>query len=244
MLHTSPKSWHEPSTLLRWSLFLVLIFPTYNSVDSDLTPKKLYFPTHFFAYYNGVPFAYPSYYIIILKTAESLTFSLVLYFTLFFGLCACPINCSTIFLEENIHYHMSSFSETVSLGLMKNQAIEYVKYPIFWSRYDVPLVFAFVFSVTRHTFFTGQFQCVLICFTEKENFHACFLRIRMRMVVQWSIFLLFDLCCSLTGITVVEIVRLISQPNRAIKIHFVCLEDGLNVGYFYPVGRSWNECSA
>ncbi|VDK34487.1 unnamed protein product [Taenia asiatica] len=31
--------------------------------------------------------------------------------------------------DENIHYHMSSFSETVALGLMKNEAIEFVKYP-------------------------------------------------------------------------------------------------------------------
>ncbi|OON20455.1 Phosphatidylinositol-specific phospholipase C, X domain protein [Opisthorchis viverrini] len=38
--------------------------------------------------------------------------------------------------EKNLHFHMSSFSETISLGLMKNQAIEYVKYPefdIFWN---------------------------------------------------------------------------------------------------------------
>ncbi|KAL5111647.1 1-phosphatidylinositol 45-bisphosphate phosphodiesterase beta-4 [Taenia crassiceps] len=30
--------------------------------------------------------------------------------------------------DENIHYHMSSFSETVALGLMKNEAIEFVNY--------------------------------------------------------------------------------------------------------------------
>ncbi|KER27985.1 hypothetical protein T265_05106 [Opisthorchis viverrini] len=30
--------------------------------------------------------------------------------------------------EKNLHFHMSSFSETISLGLMKNQAIEYVNY--------------------------------------------------------------------------------------------------------------------
>lgn len=33
------------------------------------------------------------------------------------------------YVDENIHYHMSSFSETVALGLMKNEAIEFVKYP-------------------------------------------------------------------------------------------------------------------
>uniref|UniRef100_A0A5K3FEW0 Phosphoinositide phospholipase C n=2 Tax=Mesocestoides corti TaxID=53468 RepID=A0A5K3FEW0_MESCO len=30
--------------------------------------------------------------------------------------------------DENVHYHMSSFSETVALGLMKNEAIEFVNY--------------------------------------------------------------------------------------------------------------------
>nr|VZI42942.1 unnamed protein product [Spirometra erinaceieuropaei] len=30
--------------------------------------------------------------------------------------------------DENFHYHMSSFSETVALGLMKNEAIEFVNY--------------------------------------------------------------------------------------------------------------------
>ncbi|VDM18540.1 unnamed protein product [Hydatigera taeniaeformis] len=30
--------------------------------------------------------------------------------------------------DESIHYHMSSFSETVALGLMKNEAIEFVNY--------------------------------------------------------------------------------------------------------------------
>nr|CAH8841140.1 unnamed protein product [Trichobilharzia regenti] len=30
--------------------------------------------------------------------------------------------------EENIHHHMSSFSETMALGLLKNQAIEFVNY--------------------------------------------------------------------------------------------------------------------
>lgn len=34
-----------------------------------------------------------------------------------------------MYVEENLHYHMSSFSETVALGLMKNEAIEFVKYP-------------------------------------------------------------------------------------------------------------------
>ncbi|KAL3308931.1 1-phosphatidylinositol 4,5-bisphosphate phosphodiesterase beta-4, partial [Cichlidogyrus casuarinus] len=30
--------------------------------------------------------------------------------------------------EDNVHHHMSSFSETVALGLMKNEAIEFVNY--------------------------------------------------------------------------------------------------------------------
>ncbi len=35
-----------------------------------------------------------------------------------------------VFIDDNVHFHMSSFSETVALGLMKNEAIEFVKYPL------------------------------------------------------------------------------------------------------------------
>nr|CUU00320.1 hypothetical transcript [Hymenolepis microstoma] len=42
--------------------------------------------------------------------------------------------------EENLHYHMSSFSETVALGLMKNEAIEFVKYPFPLVYYLVELI--------------------------------------------------------------------------------------------------------
>ena len=33
--------------------------------------------------------------------------------------------------DNNIHHNMSSFNETVGLGLLKTSAIEFVKYPFF-----------------------------------------------------------------------------------------------------------------
>lgn len=39
-----------------------------------------------------------------------------------FGVC--------LFLEKNIHHNMSSFNESVGLGYLKTNAIEFVKYPL------------------------------------------------------------------------------------------------------------------
>jgi hypothetical protein len=33
-------------------------------------------------------------------------------------------------VEKNIHYQMSSFNESAGLGLLKTDAIEFVKYPL------------------------------------------------------------------------------------------------------------------
>jgi len=46
----------------------------------------------------------------------------------------CQITLTTGFhvlvdVEKNIYYQMSSFNESVGLGLMKTDAIEFVKYP-------------------------------------------------------------------------------------------------------------------
>lgn len=35
-------------------------------------------------------------------------------------------------LERNIHHNMSSFNESVGLGYLKTNAIEFVKYPLNW----------------------------------------------------------------------------------------------------------------
>lgn len=35
-----------------------------------------------------------------------------------------------LFLEKNIHHNMSSFNESVGLGYLKTNAIEFVKYPL------------------------------------------------------------------------------------------------------------------
>lgn len=45
--------------------------------------------------------------------------------------------CSSVcfFSEKNIHHNMSSFNESVGLGYLKTNAIEFVKYP-FVSKYD------------------------------------------------------------------------------------------------------------
>lgn len=38
--------------------------------------------------------------------------------------------CVCLFLEKNIHHNMSSFNESVGLGYLKTNAIEFVKYPL------------------------------------------------------------------------------------------------------------------
>ena len=44
--------------------------------------------------------------------------------------CCCDLSLSPLCpAEKNIHHNMSSFNESVGLGYMKTNAIEFVKYP-------------------------------------------------------------------------------------------------------------------
>lgn len=38
-----------------------------------------------------------------------------------------------VFPEKNIHHNMSSFNESVALGYLRTNAIEFVKYPLVYS---------------------------------------------------------------------------------------------------------------
>lgn len=42
---------------------------------------------------------------------------------------SCKISSVGFFSEKNIHHNMSSFNESVGLGYLKTNAIEFVKYP-------------------------------------------------------------------------------------------------------------------
>lgn len=46
---------------------------------------------------------------------------------MFFVLFLC---FALLFSEKNIHHNMSSFNESVGLGYLKTNAIEFVKYPL------------------------------------------------------------------------------------------------------------------